>query len=87
MFFAPELHVDPDTVDSVVILYTPGVRLVNSPVVLVTAATTGLIPTIEYEIPAPGSGAVTLTDPVATAQVGGLGSETVGVAARICQNF
>ncbi len=42
----------------------------KEPVELVAAATTGLVPVRVYVIPDPGAGDVTLTEPVATVQVG-----------------
>src|SRR5660397_31611 len=58
----------------------PGVNPVNNPVVLVTGATTGVVPVTVYEIPEPLAGAVTVIVPVETIQVGCVVTLAVGAA-------
>ena len=56
----------------------PGANPVNNPVVLVTGATTGVVPVIVYEIPEPLAGAVTFIVPVETIEVGCIVTLAVG---------
>ena len=58
----------------------PGANPVNNPVVLVTGATTGVVPVRVYEIPVPLAGAVTIIFPVETIQVGCIVTLAVGAA-------
>ena len=57
----------------------PAAKPENSPVVFVTAVTTGLVPVTVYVIPAAGVGAVTVIVPVGMAQIGWV-SEADGAA-------
>ena len=50
---------------------------------MVTGRTTGLVPVIVYDIPAPGAGTVTVIVPVAVAQVGCVVTLAVGAAGRL----